>query len=631
MKTKALAEQAKAAKLVRALMVYPPNTLVKLVPRVLPTKSQVKINIFAPIQLFSEFKKTCKRRITPTSLTEGERGFEQTKECYLIEVIPFFKKLKEHFEESVTPKVLASGMYAINVEPIPPHLWNNREVHLDYLKHFKETVATLRKIVEKAKVVQIVLWYLDSGCSKHMIGDCSWLRNFVKKFFGTVKFRNGHFGAIMDYRDYVIGDSVISREALIKGSRGSNFYTISVEDMMKSSPIYLLLNASKTKSWLWRRRLNYLNFEPPRVERPVSPAPAVLILFDSAGVAAESTLIDENPFAHIDNDPFINIFASELTSEASSSGDASLEEGIDFEESFAPVACIEAIRIFIANATSKNINIYQMDVKTAFLNDELKEEVYVSQPEGFVDPDHPTYVYRPKKDAYGLKQAPRAWHRLPKSTLKHLNGSFGISEEPSIGDSGINELVMFLGSELVMFLGSELVMLLGSGLVYYYILANDAPAKQAPAVAPPTRTDDQILPSSKWVPIGKSNYVLDVQKSQRNPIFSIALDEQWFNLHKDILRDALDVTPTNDNNPYLAPPLTDIVIEYVNTLGYPSTLRNVSVMSVNALYQSWRAILSMINMCLTGKTAGYDRPRHPMLQIFWGLIHRSNIDYAKRI
>ncbi|GJU02998.1 hypothetical protein Tco_1113336 [Tanacetum coccineum] len=89
------------------------------------------------------------------------------------------------------------------------------------------------------------------------------------------------------------------------------------------------------------------------------------------------------------------------------------------------------------------------------------------------------------------------------------------------------------------------------------------------------------------------------------------LDEQWFNLHKDILRDALDITLANDNNPFEAPPSSDTIIEYVNTLGYPTTLRNVSAMSVNALYQPWRAIMSMINMCLTGKTAGFDRPRHP--------------------
>ncbi|GKA45746.1 retrovirus-related pol polyprotein from transposon TNT 1-94 [Tanacetum coccineum] len=84
------------------------------------------------------------------------------------------------------------------------------------------------------------------------------------------------------------------------------------------------------------------------------------------------------------------------------------DEGIDFEESFAPVTRIEAIRIFIANVASKNMIIYQMDVKTAFLNDELKEEIYVRQPEGFIDPDHPTHVYHLKKALYGLKQAPRA-------------------------------------------------------------------------------------------------------------------------------------------------------------------------------------------------------------------------------
>ncbi|GJT01784.1 retrovirus-related pol polyprotein from transposon TNT 1-94 [Tanacetum coccineum] len=136
-------------------------------------------------------------------------------------------------------------------------------------------------------------------CSKNiMTGDRSRLRNFVKKFIGTVRFGNDHFGAIMGYGDYVIGDSVISRVYyveglghnlfsvgqfcdsdlevafrkhtcfvrdldgvdLIKGSRGTNLYTIFVEDMMRSSPICLLSKASKNKSWLWHRRLNHLNF-----------------------------------------------------------------------------------------------------------------------------------------------------------------------------------------------------------------------------------------------------------------------------------------------------------------------------------------------------------------------------------
>ncbi|GKB09169.1 retrovirus-related pol polyprotein from transposon TNT 1-94 [Tanacetum coccineum] len=101
------------------------------------------------------------------------------------------------------------------------------------------------------------------------------------------------------------------------------------------------------------------------------------------------------------------------------------EEGINFEESFTPVTRIEAIRIFVANAANKNMTIFQMDVKTAFLNGELKEEVYVSQPEGFVDQDNPSHVYKLKKAVYSLKQAPRV--------LYHMLSSFLISQHFSKG------------------------------------------------------------------------------------------------------------------------------------------------------------------------------------------------------
>nr|GEV14351.1 retrovirus-related Pol polyprotein from transposon TNT 1-94 [Tanacetum cinerariifolium] len=217
--------------------------------------------------------------------------------------------------------------------------------------------------------------------------------------------------------------------------------------------------------------------EPPRVERPISPTSAVPVPVNSAGtpsstsidqdapslshslsssalqsscshqgVAAESTLKDENPFAPVDNDPFINIFSLEqllkhhhprmlvqpnqpmslkhfiisenraritrlITSLETHLDRYPPENNLCLVESFAPFARIEAIRIFIANVASKNMTIYQMDLKITFLNGELKEEVYVSQLEGFVDPYHPTHVYRLKKALYGLKQAPRAWKR----------------------------------------------------------------------------------------------------------------------------------------------------------------------------------------------------------------------------
>nr|GEZ99287.1 hypothetical protein [Tanacetum cinerariifolium] len=468
-----------------------------------------------------------------------------------------------------------------------------------------------------------VLDHLGLGCSKHITKDRSRLMNFVKKFIGTVRFGNDHFGAIMGYGDYVI-DGV----ELIKGSRGSNLYTISIKYMMKSSPICLLSKALKNKSWLWHRRLNHLKFgtindlarkdlvrdlprlkyekdhlcsacqqgkskkhtHKPKAEntnvevqntlhmdlcglmrvQTINGKKYILVIVDDYSRFTWVKFLrskDETPdvvikfitqiqvglkktvrYVHTDNgteffnhtmteyyeqavatvcytqnrsvihthhhktpyelvhnkkpdltffrvfgalcyptndsedlrklqptantgiffgyapsrkgyriynkrtrrimetihvqfdeltepmapvhlDQFLLLKQNKLQSTLSiykvkldEYGDVlknkawlvakgyRQEEGIDFEESFASVARIEAIRIFIANVASRNMPIYQMDVKTAFLNGELKEEVYVSQPEGFVDPDHPTHVYHLKTALYGLKQAPQAWY-----------------------------------------------------------------------------------------------------------------------------------------------------------------------------------------------------------------------------
>nr|GEX06418.1 hypothetical protein [Tanacetum cinerariifolium] len=114
-------------------------------------------------------------------------------------------------------------------------------------------------------------------------------------------------------------------------------------------------------------------------------------------------------------------------------------EGVDFEESFAPVARLEAVRLFIAYAAYKSFTVYHMDVKTTFLYDPLKEEVYVNQPDGFVDPYHPDKVYSLKKALYGLKQAPRAWYDELSNFLVSKGFSKGIQVHQSPRGIFINQ------------------------------------------------------------------------------------------------------------------------------------------------------------------------------------------------
>ncbi|GKA55182.1 retrovirus-related pol polyprotein from transposon TNT 1-94 [Tanacetum coccineum] len=576
--------------------------------------------------------------------------------------------------------------------------------------------------------------------------------------------------------------------------------------------------------------------EPPRVERLGSPAPAVSVPVNSAGtpssttidqdtpspshspsssafqypslhkgIAADSTLMEDNPFAPIDNHSFINVFAPKPSFEASSTGDLSSvespyvsqtldylrkwskdhpldniignpsrpihefdrlqvwelvpqpdcvmiialkwiykvkldgygdvlknkamlvtkgyrqEEGIDFEESFAPVACIEAIRIFITNAASKNMTIYQMDVKTGFLNGELKEEVYVSQPEGFVDPEHLTHVYRLKKTLYGLKQAPRAWYQASptkkhlealKRVFRYLRGTINwglwypkdtamaLTAYADADHAGCQDTrrstsgsAQFLGDKLVSWsskkqkstaistIEAEYIAMSGccaqilwmrsqltdygfafnkiplycdnrsaialccnnvqhsrskhidirhhfireqveKGVVELYFVSTDyqladiftkalprerfefllprlgmkntmadvnvnAHAEQAPAMAPPTPTDEQILPRSR-----AGAYTL---------------------------RDALQITSVDNNNAFSSPPTPDVLIKFVNDLGYPKVVRTLSDVVTNDMFQPWRALTTIINLCLTGKTSGFERPRAPVLQILWGI------------
>nr|GEW62022.1 retrovirus-related Pol polyprotein from transposon TNT 1-94 [Tanacetum cinerariifolium] len=318
-------------------------------------------------------------------------------------------------------------------------------------------------------------------------------------------------------------------------------------------------------------------------------------------VTAGSTINEDNPFAPVDNDPFINMFAPEPSSEASSSED----ELVPRPDCVMIIALkwIYKVKLdeygdVLKNKASKTMTVYQMDVKSAFLNVELKEEVYVYQPEGFVDPDHPTHVYR-LKNAFAISlccnNVQYSWsknidirhHFIREQVEKGVVELYFMTTDYQLADI----FTKALPRERFDFLLPRL-----DTMADMNIPANDVPADQvvpadqASTIAPPNRTDDKILPHRKWVPVGKSNYVLDVLRSQRNPIFKVVvailntnffrafttsstipaiyiqqfwdtmwydsttgiyncqLDEQWFNLHKDILRDALQITPMNVND-----------------------------------------------------------------------------------
>nr|GEV48404.1 retrovirus-related Pol polyprotein from transposon TNT 1-94 [Tanacetum cinerariifolium] len=768
--------------------------------------------------------------------------------------------------------------YVVDIEPIPPRIINNREVHLDYIKHLKESVETLREIVEEAKVErpldrslasaclytkhsQELLEYtmhqtnepvipftgvkgataasgskprsntkkdrilpaksnmqkvevhprnnkssvtqknrVDSsishkrtvkqvwqatgklfatvGCSKHMMRDRSWLKNFIEKFIGTFRFRNDHFGAIIGYGDYVVGDSVISRDPLLR-FLPKNISSGLLPDLVPAAPSVPLTN--KDLEILFQLMFDeYL--EPPHVERPVSTALAVPVPVNTVGISSSTTIAQDPPCpSHsLSSLAFQSpSLLQEPSSEASSSGDFQAmkdkihefdrlqvwelvprlncamiialkwiykikldkygdvqinkarlvakghqqEEGIDFEELFSPIARIEAIRIFIANAASKNMIIYQMDVKTAFLNGKLNEEVYVSQPEDFVDLDHPTHVYRLKKALYGLKQAHRAWYQAsptkkhlealklvfwylrgttnrglwyPKHTamtlttyadayhadtldevtadrlgfsfnkihlycdnrsvialfcnnVKHSRSKHIDSRHHFIREqvkNGIVELYFRIEYQLVDIFTKALPRERFEFLLLRFGNPNSFEDGSSQAEVKAAGTTDVTSDGSYcvlmfllivtsfllvvFIPIDHICYAGRVLGSSSLLSFLFLLVESFVPTgNVSFLLGALEITPIDQAHQFVSPLSSDAIMDFVNLLGYTEVIHFVSRMAVNNLYQPWRTILSIINQCLTDKTSGHDRYRYPVLQMLYGIITSTDVDYAE--
>nr|GFA28260.1 retrovirus-related Pol polyprotein from transposon TNT 1-94 [Tanacetum cinerariifolium] len=274
----------------------------------------------------------------------------------------------------------------------------------------QERCLQILDIYEDLLVVQIGLWYLDSGCSKHMTGDRSQLTNFVNKFLGIVKFGNDHVAKIMDYGDYQIGNVTISRVYFVEGL-GHNLFSVGVDHPAPEVIALIVVVAPEPDASIGSPSSTTVDQDAPL---PKLNEFEHLELWELVPRPDKVMVITLKWMYKLKLDELGGILKNKAHLVACSYRQ---EEGIDFKESFAPVARLEAIRIFLAYVAHKNIVVYQMDVKTAFLNGNLREEVYLSQSDGFVDQDNPNHVYKLKKALYGLKQALRAWYDMLSSFL----------------------------------------------------------------------------------------------------------------------------------------------------------------------------------------------------------------------
>nr|GEV73872.1 retrovirus-related Pol polyprotein from transposon TNT 1-94 [Tanacetum cinerariifolium] len=369
---------------------------------------------------------------------------------------------------------------AIDIEPIPPRIRNNREVHLDYLKHLKESVETLRKIVEEAKVERPLDRSLTSAClyTKHsqelleyIIGTCS--KDFKqrdKKHAATPvtrkkqvtfvdpceTFTNNTLTHVKQQTMHQTNEPVIPSTGVngATTASGSKPRSNTKKDMtfpaksdMQKIEVHPRNNKSSVKQknrvdssisykrnsailiWKLHSGSIHVTFDEltgQTVPVQTSPGPAANLLtpgpISSRLVPNPAYLLPRNNwrFFHIlVNPPYPSVSISGYQDAPSEVPPPDCAMIIALKwiykvklDEYGDVLKNKARLVAkgYSQEKAKNITVYQMDVKTAFLNGELKEEIYVSQPERFVDPDSPNHIYRLKKALYGLKQAPKAWY-----------------------------------------------------------------------------------------------------------------------------------------------------------------------------------------------------------------------------
>nr|GEU32279.1 hypothetical protein [Tanacetum cinerariifolium] len=582
---------AKAAKPVRALTVYPPNTPVKLVPKVLPIKIQVKFNIFALIQLFLEFEKTCKTRITPTGLTEGKRGFEQTKECYLTEVIPVFKTLKEHFkgiQKALTKEI--KEMKAI---------FNKLEAEVDQN-------AVNRKCDEIERNFFIIT-------NDTLIANC--LSKEVFYIATNSELNVSRFSKMHDVHTVVQARCLELKTEL---SKLKDKIQKDDHDVMVKSISNLEETRSDTDRTLDFRALDFqitqLTKKPQFSKNKMSFLGSRMQKLNSITRNCMTLSTSNNREVHLE---YLEHLKESVATIREIVEEVRVERPLDSSlasaclytkrsQELVEYTVVQIVLWYLDSGCSKHMTgdrsrLLFTSVQASLFNDKMKS-VHISlglalhrkMASGLVQNlVSPTPYVSPSKKDYEILFQPLfdEYFNPPPHVVSLVLAAVAA---PRAVDLAGSPLLTIIDQDVPSASTSPTIQEIRSQVTHQDTMADmNIPANDAPAEKAPAHFSDTMCFNSS------------------TGLYSCQLDEQWFNLHKDILRDALDIATTNDNNPYVALPLSDTVIKYVNILGYLSILKNVSAMSVNALYQPWRAILSMINICLTGKTAGYDRPRHP--------------------
>nr|GEX08730.1 hypothetical protein [Tanacetum cinerariifolium] len=315
------------------------------------------------------------------------------------------------------------------------------------------------------------------------------------------------------------------------------------------------------------------------------------------------------------------------------------EEGIEFEESIAPVSRLKAIQIFLAYVAHKNMVVYQMDVKTVFLNGNLREEVYVSQPDGFIDQDNhnhvgsvdPTlFIRRNGNDLllkYGFESCdPVDTPMVEKSKLDE--DKEGKAVDPSHYRGMIDTLLYLTASR------PDLQFAICMCARTMDTTINQQVAK-----------DEALVPHAKRLRIGRSNFHLlsDIKfkESTLQLVYDVLRLTSFFKAFMvtadvpEIYMKEFWVTTTVhhysirlSHQPFVEPPFEEEIMAFLRFLGHSGAIRRLTNVNINKLHQPWRSFAAIINKCLTGKSSGYDSLRLSQAQILWRLYHKRNVDFA---